>query len=505
MPDTLIDAILERGIERPNDLVLTVDDRSITWGELSQMCQSFAAATQARGIAKGERVGILSYNSIEAVVTYFGSVMAGLVAVPLPMSVRPQDLTILIDDCAPKLVVADPSGLKLLADTKTDAEVIVLNSDTGGTPWAKALGKPENYVRPEIDQDTLPFNIIYSSGTTGRPKGIVHSHTMRNGQASRAIFGFDPSSVTLLSTPLYSNTTLIPMIGTVFHGGQVVMMSKFDTLGYLTLAEKVHATHTMLVPVQYQRLMAHEEFDKFDLSSFKVKQSTSAPMNHELKRDIIKRWPGQFKEAYGLTEGGVSCSLDASANPDKLHSVGKPYPGSEIIIVSEDGKILPQGETGEVVGWAPMFMMGYWNLPETTAAMKWKAPNGKTYYKSGDLGMIDEDGFVVLQGRIKDVIISGGFNIYPVDLEAELQQHPDVLEVAVAGIPSKDWGESPQAFVVPKKGVTTDPEAIMAWANERLGRMQRVKGVSLLDTLPRSSIGKVLKKDLVSAFLADQA
>ena len=217
-------------------------------------------------------------------------------------------------------------------------------------------------------QPEWPFNIIYSSGTTGTPKGIVQSHGMRWTHVMRgAAYGYGPQTVTLLSTPLYSNTTLVVFLPSMAYGATVHLMAKFDAAGYLALAEKLRVTHTMLVPVQYQRIMALPDFDRHDLKSFHMKFCTSAPFNAALKADVLKRWPGGLVEFYGMTEGGGSCILNAHEHPDKLHTVGRPAEGHDIRLIDEQGHEVPPGEAGEVVGHSRGMMIGYHGQPQKTA------------------------------------------------------------------------------------------------------------------------------------------
>ena len=276
-------------------------------------------------------------------------------------------------------------------------------------------------------------------------------------------------------------------------GGTIVMMPKFDALGYLELAERYRMTHTMLVPVQYRRIMALPEFDRFDLSSTVCKFCTSAPFPSALKADVLARWPGGLVEYFGMTEGGGLCVLPAHRHPDKLHTVGRPAPGHDMRVLGEDGQELPPGQVGEIVGHSANTMLGYHGLPEKTREAQWTAPDGRVFMRTGDVGRFDEDGFLTLMDRKKDMIISGGFNIYPSDLEAVLAQHPDVIEAAVVGMPSDQWGETPVAFIVLRAG---DPEQVRAWTNAQLGKTQRLSAVEVLDALPRSAIGKVLKREL---------
>jgi acyl-CoA synthetase (AMP-forming)/AMP-acid ligase II len=242
--------------------------------------------------------------------------------------------------------------------------------------------------------------------------------------------------------------------------------------------------------------MSRPDFGRYDLSAFRAKFSTSAPFAAALKRDVLARWPGGLTEFYGMTEGGGTCVLQAHVHREKLHTVGLPVAGHDIRLIDEGGHEVAPGGTGEVVGWSPSNMMtGYHARPAATAAAEWHR-DGKRFIRTGDVGRFDDDGFLVLVDRKKDMIISGGFNIYPGDLEAVLREHPAVAEVAVVGMPSEQWGETPVAFVVRHRDAHADGDQIRAWANERLGRVQRVAAVHLVPELPRSPIGKVLKREL---------
>src|SRR5690606_32268087 len=265
------------------------------------------------------------------------------------------------------------------------------------------------------------------------------------------------------------------------------------------LAQKYRVTHTMLVPVQYSRLMAREDFDSYDLSSFQMKFCTSAPFSAALKADVLKRWPGGLVEYFGMTEGGGTCVLIAHVHPDKLHTVGQPAPGLDRRVIDEARHELPRGEIGELVGRSDLMMSGYHNRKEQTDAATWISPEGLAFIRTGDVGRFDGDGFLELMDRKKDMIISGGFNIYPSDLEAVLCQHPEVADAAVVGAPSAEWGETPVAFVV-SRGASA--EEIRTFANARLGKTQRLAAIELIAELPRSHIGKILKRELRDAYLA---
>jgi acyl-CoA synthetase (AMP-forming)/AMP-acid ligase II len=358
--------------------------------------------------------------------------------------------------------------------------------------------------RPVAIDPASPFNIIYSSGTTGVPKGIVQPHAMRWAHIRRAgASGYGTGTVTMIATPLYSNTTLVCLIPTLAFGGCAVLMPKFDARGYLELAQAHRATHTMLVPVQYRRLMDWPGFDGYDLRSFEQKFCTSAPFHAELKAAVLARWPGGLTEYYGLTEGGGTCILQAHLHPTKLHTVGPPAEGHDIRLIDEDGRELPPGSTGEIVGRSPGMMTGYHGRPDLTRDAEWFSADGQRFLRTGDIGRFDDDGFLVLMDRRKDMVISGGFNIYPSDLEAVLRQHPDVADAAVVGVASREWGETPVAFCVRREGSTLDAEALRQWLNAQVGKTQRLSALQLLPELPRSAIGKVLKRELRAAWEAN--
>ena len=498
-------AIRRHAAERPRAPVLTCGESRLDWAGFAAAVEQAAAAFQRHGVLPGDRVAIVAASSLAYVTLFFGGVAAGACMVPMPNKSGARTLERLIADCGPRILIVDAAAVETLADCRPDgASVIALDfKAVGAIALDDFLAGAGHVPEPQLSDDA-PFNIIYSSGTTGMPKGIVHSSEMRFRQASRDTFMLGADSVMLLATPLYSNTTLLPLLATVFHGGHTVLMPKFDAEAYLRVAEAVHATHTMLVPVQYQRIVAHPRFDDSDLSAFVLKQCTGAPLPVEVKQALITRWPGRFLEVYGLTEGGCTVILDATAHPDKLATVGRPAPGTDIRLIDERGNELPKGktgETGEIVGRSGLMMTGYYSRPEDTEALRWRDREGNVFFRSGDLGAFDKDGFLQILGRKKDVVISGGFNIYASDLESVLLQHPAVREAAVIGIPSEVWGETPWAVAVLHDGRSADADEIRAWANARLDRMQQLAGVEIRPALPRSEIGKVLKQELRAAYL----
>jgi long-chain acyl-CoA synthetase len=490
--------IAQHAREAPMRPALMQDDRALSYAELDARMDAVAAALQRDGLVAGDAIAICAATTIEAAVVFLGALRAGVVVAPLAPGATPTSL---------QRMLADADAKRLFIDANVELGVggpprIAIDASQAGLAWQDWLLDADAKPRPATIGADAPFNIIYSSGTTGEPKGIVQSHGMRNAYAQRAQrFGYGSDTVTLLSTPLYSNTTLVVFFPTLHFGGGVVLMRKFDAGAWLHLAERYRATHTMLVPVQYERLLSHPDFDRTDLSHQRFKFSTSAPFSAATKAEVVRRWPGALVEFYGATEGGGSCILEAQRHPDKLHTVGRPAPGHDIRLIDEAGREASPGEPGEVVGHSASMMQGYHRQPAATRAVEWFDATGRRFIRSGDIGRFDADGFLVLIDRRKDVLISGGFNVYPSDLEAVLRQHPDVAEAAVVGVASARWGETPVGFVVRRDGAAgADDAALLHWANERLGKTQRLHAVHTLDALPRSAIGKVLKRELRERF-----
>jgi long-chain acyl-CoA synthetase len=489
----IADLARQHALARPGQRAVVQGERSVTWGQLDAMMDRVAASLQRDGLKPGHAIAICAANSLEYAAVFMGALRAGVAVAPLSTHSAPAQLAGMVADSAAQHFFVDagvpafqtPGARRIFMDSSNKASLEKWLMPAGSRP------------RPVKTRPEWPFNIIYSSGTTGTPKGIVQAHGMRWAHVARAEnYGYGPDSVTLIATSLCSNTTLVCFFPTMAKGGCAVLAPpKFDAASYLALAEKVRATHTMLVPVQYQRIMALPEFDDYNLSAFVMKFCTSAPFHAQLKADILARWPGGLVEFYGMTEGGGSCILEAHLFPDKLHTVGKPPEGHELRLIDEDEKQLPAGEIGEVVGRSPSMMLRYHNQPAKTREAEWYDPEGNRYIRTGDVGRFDEQGFLTLMDRRKDMVISGGFNIYPSDIEAILRAHPAVADAAVIGVPSPEWGESPVAYVVPLSGAATEEE-IREWANRQVGKTQRLAGLRFIGEMPRSEIGKVLKRQL---------
>jgi long-chain acyl-CoA synthetase len=484
-------AILAHASARPDHPAVICGDNRIGWVAFAARADAVAATLAKLGTRPGDVVSAIAASSVDYAVLWAAVLRLRATIAPLAPSSTPEQIAAMVQDSGARLVFTDAAARRDFGSVLGNVGIVDLeNLDAWIDPSAE--------VPPLADLDPqAAFNIIYSSGTTGTPKGIIQSCAMRSLHITGAkALGYSGDSITLLSTPLYSNTTLVSFLPTLAWGGTAVLQAKFNSSEWLKLAETHQATHTMLVPVQYRRVLADPAFDNHTLH-FQMKFCTSAPFPGELKAEVLRRMPGGLVEFFGMTEGGVSFVFPAHLHPDKLHTVGRASEGHAVRIIDEDGHDVPPGTPGEIVGQSPATMNGYKNRPDLTAKAFWTAPDGSLWLRTGDIGRLDEDGFLTLMDRAKDMIISGGFNIYPSDIEAVLLTLPGVVEAAVVGVASDRWGETPVAFVV---APGADAESLRTAANALVGKTQRLAALVLLDELPRSHIGKVLKRELRDGF-----
>jgi long-chain acyl-CoA synthetase len=503
IPRPLIpELIAQHGHWQAQKLAVIQDERHRTWRELDLATNRVANGLGSLGLPPGTRIAVLMANSIEMVELMFGAGKAAVSAVPLNCSVNDAAIAGMIADSGAFAVAASGEHCdridELIADGKLPSTLARIGVDTSRPRW-------RNYERFLAEQSALPpavrprgdteCNIIYSSGTTGVPKGIVHSHQCRANWANDLALAlrYHSGCITLCSLGLYSNISWVAMLSTFLVGGTVVIMREFSPDGVFEQVERHRVSHGSFVPVQLQRMLDAAGADRHDLSSLETIMCCGSPLPPAVKRGIRERLGCDLIELYGLTEGIIT-TLAPEDFDRRLESVGKPIPGQQLRIVGNDDREVSSGEQGEVVGYGRLIMEGYHNRPEATAEATWIDAAGLRWLRTGDIGRLDEEGFLYIVDRKKDMILSGGQNVYPADIEAIMRDHPAVQEVAVVGVPNEKWGETPLAVVVLKARATQ--EELVAFTNERVGRQQRISGVVFRETLPRNPNGKILKREL---------
>jgi len=487
---------------RPEHLAVVCGARRLTFAQHYAAVNRLSNALLGLGLEKGDKVAIILPNCVELLEAYRACAQLGLVSVPLSPLLRGPGLVTLLRDSETSAVIAGAAMIEALDDARTQLPSIdAANYIIVGAPDARgyrdyaaftAAASDQAPPRADIRDDDI-YNIIYSSGTTGDPKGIIHTHYVRALYCTMfaSQFRFTPESVALHAGSLVFNGAFVTMLAAWYLGCTFVLQEKFDAAGFIDAVERERVTHVMMVPSQIVAVMHASNFSGSKLQSLRMLCSVGAPWHREHKEKLLPLLPDSLYELYGLTEGFITV-LDTKDFARKIDSVGTPIPFSEMRIVGDDGRDLVAGEVGEIVGRSPLMMPGYYNRPDLTAqAIK----DGWLF--TGDVGMADADGFLHLVDRKKDMIISGGVNVFPKDIEEVAVQHEAVREVAVFGVPNDKWGESPLAAVVLKSGQLVTGDELRAWINARVSaRYQQVCDVVLVEDLPRSTAGKTLKRVL---------
>jgi acyl-CoA synthetase (AMP-forming)/AMP-acid ligase II len=504
-PEPLLpDLIARHGKWRSGRAALVEGQRRLTWAQFERATAQVANGLLAQGLQRGDRIAVLMDNSLELAVLLFGILRSGCVAVPLNVSISDTAVAGMIEDAAARAVFASGAHctrIDTLAATSPQVRAALrFGHVSPGPPWqefqpwcaAQSTSSPTALIRPED-----PCNIIYSSGTTGVPKGIVHSHRCRLNWAVELalMLRYRSDCVTLCSLGLFSNISWVAMLATVLVGGTVVVMPHFEARAAAALIEAEGITHGTFVPLQLERLLGLEDLERYHLGSLDTIMCCGSPLKLDVKREFPRRTGCQLIELYGLTEG--LCTILAPEDfAAKTASVGKPFLGTDLRVVGEDDLELPPGVTGEIVGISPLLMQGYHGRDEASQEATWVDGQGRRWLRTGDLGRLDADGFLYIVDRKKDMILSGGQNVYPADIEQVMRQHPDVADVAVIAAPSRKWGETPVAIVVLRAGCQIGKDTLLHWTNTRVGKQQRLSDVLWRTSLPRNANGKVLKREL---------
>ena len=491
---------------RPEHTAVVFGNQRLTHSQFNQNINKLANAMLKLGVEKGSKVATVLPNCLELLETYWAAAKIGAVVVPMSTLLMEGALRSLLKDAGAHIVITNRTFADIikkiqpdLPDLRSDCCLLTDASLTDGFQDYHALKDAESAGEPEspIVQGSDPFNIMYSSGTTGLPKGIVHTHDIRlaYGTSFATAFRIAPESVTLHAGAIVFNGAFVDLMPTVYQGATYVLMPQFDPIQYIECIEKEKVTHVMMVPAQIIAMLNAPNFSPEKLTSLEMILALGAPLHLEHKESLNRLLPGRFYELYGLTEGFVTV-LDKLDYPRKPASVGIPLPLFDMKIVDDAGNELPANQVGEICGKGPILMPGYYQRPDLT-----KKAIVDGWLHSGDLGYVDDDGFLYLVDRKKDMIISGGVNVYPRDIEEVIVQHPDVSEVAVFGVPDEKWGEVPFAAVTRVPGGQVTEQELKEWTNLRVGaKFQRVARVSILQDFPRNVAGKTLKRELRKSF-----
>ena len=451
-------------------------------------------------------------NRLELVAMYWAGAKTGIVIVPTSPLLQDAGLRTLLDNSDAALVIADAEFADMLDRVRgelpgIEAERYILagvdfEAPDGFQAYEDFVAGPEGADEsPPPDArlgDDDVYNIMYSSGTTGAPKGIVHSHYVRANYCSlfAQAFRMTPESIILHSGSIVFNGAMIDFMPWMLLGAHYILHDSFDAKRVIEEVAASKVTHIVMVPSQIMALLNHADFDAEKLASLEMIQSLGAPLLLEYKYRLNEALPGRFYELYGLTEGFITV-LDRADSVRKAGSVGVPLVLHDMKILNDQGDELPPGEVGEICGRGPLLMPGYYKQPELTAET---VIDG--WLHSGDAGYVDEDGFLYLVDRIKDMIISGGVNVYPKDIEELIVGHPAVAEVAVFGAPDDKWGEVPVAAVTLMNAHELSSGDLIDWTNQRVSaKFQRISDCLILDEFPRNVAGKTLKREIRESYL----
>lgn len=498
MANLLYDALFAPLATRGNRFLILPDGREITGQAFSAMIARFAHALVVAGVQPGDRVAVQVAKSPEALAAYAATVAAGGIFLPLNTAYTAEEIAYFLGNATPRVFLCDGKRAEALAPVAAEAgaALMVLNADGTGSLSDAAAGQPATFDPvPRGGEDLAAF--LYTSGTTGRSKGamLTHANLLSNAEVLAREWGFTDTDVLLHALPIFHTHGLFVASNVVLlTGGAMIFLPGFDRDEIIRLLPE--ATSMMGVPTFYTRLLDDPRFTRDLVGHMRLFTSGSAPLLAETHVEFEERTGHRILERYGMTETNMNTS-NPYEGERRAGTVGFPLPGVEVKITDPStGDTMPQGEPGMIEVRGPNVFKGYWQMPEKTKEEL--RDNG--FFITGDIGVIDADGYVSIVGRAKDLIISGGYNVYPKEIELVLDEQPGVLESAVIGVPHPDFGEGVVGVLVAQKGAMIDTAAVMAGLAGRLAKFKQPKAIEVVEELPRNTMGKVQKNLLRERF-----
>ena len=497
-PETYGEALAIHARERGDQPALRFADRVTTYAEYDDHATRIANGLAARGIGKGDRIAYLGKNSDHAVELTLGAARAGVVFVPIIWRLAPAEIEFILGDCGAKALFVEEAFVEAADAGGWQGARIVMEREFAD--WRDAQSSAP--VETVVERDDAHLQ-LYTSGTTGKPKGVVLSHyngtNLRPRLEANDIYWYaaQPGDAAILAMPYGHIAGVGTATGAVLGGVDLIIHAEFDPVATIRDVERYRVKWIFLVPAAIGLLLAHPAAENADFSSVEGLTYGASPIPLELLKQGVARLKCEFAQLYGLTETyGTVVSLPPEDHREGrehvMRSAGKPLPGVELQIRDAEGKALPAGETGEVAIRSDCVMLGYWNRPEENA----KALTGDGWFLTGDAGMLDDEGYLFIQDRIKDMIISGGENVYPAEVESAIYGHPAIADIAVIGVPDDKWGEAVKAVVVVKPGEELTEEQLIAHARTRIAGFKCPKSVDFIAALPRNPSGKILRREL---------
>lgn len=496
---------------RPEAAAFWFEGRETSFATLDTLSSRCAQALLSAGVTAGDRVAVLTKNTDAFPVLWSGTMKARACVVPINTRLAPPEIAAILRDSGARHLVFghDFAGLvdSIVGDCPDLQTLLQFEPGHPRLPcfdqWIAAYPAIDPRLVGDPEDDIIQ---LYTSGTTGIPKGVPLTHVNCLAQCRASLelsyAQWQGGKSTLLALPIFHIAGAIVALLSMVQGTRAVMLREINPGELARVIASQRVAYAFLTPTVIHMILATPESADADYSGLEQIFYGASPISEALLRRAMARFPSAFSQVYGMTEAtGVVTSLPPESHvPGKLLSCGRPIPGVELRVVDAAGNDVKQGEVGEIVLRAPSIMRGYWRQPAATAT----AIDAFGWYRSGDAGWVDADGDLFIHDRVKDMIVSGAENVYPAEVENAIDGHPDVSEVAVIGVPDDRWGEAVKAIVVPKAGAARDADSIIAWARQRVGGFKVPKSVDFVDTLPRNATGKVLRRALREPYWARQ-